>query len=298
MSGIRSKLAYIFMLIGMFLFLIGIVNLSIKFLNLHQSEYDSYLGKKSQLHKQQHQQSITYRKWIFKDNWYPNVQKNYKFYDFQKNYLFLNSSDSSLFIWHCKQKLKSDEKTELIMINLKQNGDVNYYSSKFTDFLNYIICSNENVYIFLLIILCIFGLITLVYGCLTFYKYNIKLNEPMKAVIIDNNLYETIKIEKSKRNCFERFSRFYKCKKDKKFLKEISDEEISENSSEQIPFIYNAIPKFKAYNLKTSPTCHDYSRKLSGTSSPCYSTANKRQQFFVRINDTLMNENYCREYFV
>ena len=285
------------MLIGMFLFLIGIVNLSLKFLNLHQSEYDSYLEKKSHLYKnlQEQQKPNTYRKWIFNENLYPNLQKLNKFYEFRKNNLFLNSTDSSLFIWYCKQKQNSDDKSDLIMINLKQNGNINYYNSKFTDFLNYAICSNENFYIFFLIILCIFGLCTLIYGCLTFYKYNIKLNEPMKAVIIDKNLYETIENKKSKRNCLKSFIKHLKCKKD---LKEKSDEEIYKTNSEQMPFIYNDIPKFKAYNLKSSPTCHDYTRKLSEMSSPCYSAAIKRQQFFVRINDSLINENIGREYFV
>ena len=54
----KTKLAYISMLCGICIILIGFVNLSIHFLNLHKSKYDSYRTIKH---------SANYRKWEFND---------------------------------------------------------------------------------------------------------------------------------------------------------------------------------------------------------------------------------------
>ena len=306
-SNIRTKLAYICMLIGLFLFLFGIVNLALKLLNLHQSEHENYLELREEhkLFKLQQKQKYKSGKWLFKDI-NPNLNNNHKFFEFASKYIPINfANSSSIFIWFCSVNSSTNRKSNLIMINLKENERTRYYDSKLADALNYIICSSENIYIFFLIILCILGLITLIYGCSTFYKYNIKLNEPIKTIIIaDNNSYETIEHHKKSKwkfkNCLKSLLGHLKFKADKKSLIKLDEEtvEVSEVINDQMPFIYDDIPKYKAYNTLNSPIlCSSYERKFSGMGSPCY-TKNKNHHFFVRINESLIKENLSREYFV
>ncbi len=255
------------MLVGLCLFLNGFINLLNHYLNLRQSKNDNYPLKKS---------LNSFKKYSST----PNQTKFYYYIlndDTTATTTNLTTFQTSLFIWYCKTEIIPSN-DDLIMVNLNLNGRINNnYNSTFKQLVNFIVCSSEKIFIFLFIFLCLIGIIAIIYGCLTFYKYNIQLDNQYNS---DDNDYCQIEKEEDSLFC---------CRKKNNSENEriLCLKSKSTSLGDQLPFIYADLPKYLMNNKVNLPS---YSRNLE---SPCFEGSKIENFVIIKLKN-----KFSREYFV
>lgn len=197
----KAKFAYIFMLIGFFVFMVSFLFILNHFLN-------GDFTRSSHL--------------ILKD-------KNITFYINTKN------PDSTLYLkLYCSFK-NSIKDTTLNNNDDEEIGNSNLIQLKSFELLfSILLCSSEKVYHAIIILICLFGFIILIHGCINFYKYDISLLGIAPSSSNISNLSQKMKKPDSDLCCI------------KKGL--VSSNLMSEHVC---PFAYEELPSFVITNDKS-----------------------------------------------
>ncbi|CAF0933608.1 unnamed protein product [Brachionus calyciflorus] len=148
----KAKFAYFYIIIGLLIFLITFLIILNHYTNndfLRQNELE------------QNQLNLTHH--LIHQLKYSTSSKETNLY--LKIYCNLKNSAS-----------ENDDTENISSEVLDESFYLNIIKSKyFKNFLSYLLCSTEKVYFILVFTLCLFGFLLLIYGCVSFYKNDIKL---------------------------------------------------------------------------------------------------------------------------